>query len=30
LFVVTHDPPSSAPERGVYTFITDGIESALQ
>jgi dihydrofolate reductase len=30
LFVVTHDPPSAAPEGGVYTFVTDGIESALQ
>ena len=30
LFVVTHAPPSTAPEGGVYTFVTDGIESALQ
>jgi dihydrofolate reductase len=30
VFVVTHQAPSAAPEGGVYTFVTDGIESALQ
>ena len=30
VFVVTHEAPSAAPEGGVYTFVTDGIESALQ
>jgi dihydrofolate reductase len=29
LFVVTHQPPGDVPENGVYTFVTDGIESAL-
>ena len=29
LFVVTHEPPEESPDRGVYTFVTDGIESAL-
>jgi dihydrofolate reductase len=30
LFVVTHEPPAEVPENGVYTFVTDGIESALE
>lgn len=30
VFVVTHDAPSETPEGGVYTFVTDGIESALE
>jgi dihydrofolate reductase len=30
VFVVTHDAPAESPERGVYTFVTDGIESALE
>jgi dihydrofolate reductase len=30
LFVVTHQEPEDRPEDGVYTFVTDGIESALQ
>src|SRR4029453_360750 len=29
LFVVTHSAPAEAPEGGVYTFVTDGIEKAL-
>lgn len=30
LFVVTHDPPSDAPEgMSSYTFVTDGVESAI-
>jgi dihydrofolate reductase len=29
LFVVTHQAPAESPEGGVYTFVTDGIESAL-
>jgi dihydrofolate reductase len=29
LFVVTHTAPAESPEGGVYTFVTDGIESAL-
>jgi dihydrofolate reductase len=29
LFVVTHEPPSEVPPDGVYTFVTAGIESAL-
>lgn len=29
LFVVTHDVPDNVPEGSVYTFVTDGIESAL-
>jgi dihydrofolate reductase len=29
LFVVTHQAPAQSPEGGVYTFVTDGIESAL-
>jgi dihydrofolate reductase len=30
LFVVTHEAPAESPEGGVYTFVTDGIESALE
>jgi dihydrofolate reductase len=30
LFVVTHRAPEDAPEGGVYTFVTDGIETALR
>src|SRR5215213_1317583 len=30
LFVVTHEVPTESPESGVYTFVTDGIESALE
>jgi dihydrofolate reductase len=30
VFVLTHEPPSDPPEGGVYTFVTDGIEAALQ
>jgi dihydrofolate reductase len=30
VFVVTHEPPAESPENGVYTFVTDGIESALR
>jgi dihydrofolate reductase len=30
VFVVTHEPPAEPPENGVYTFVTDGIESALE
>ncbi len=30
LFVVTHGAPETSPENGVYTFVTDGIESALE
>ena len=32
VFVVTHEAPdpASVPEGGVYTFVTDGIESALE
>lgn len=30
VFVVTHQPPAESPENGVYTFVTDGIQSALQ
>jgi dihydrofolate reductase len=29
VFVVTHEAPDAVPEGGVYTFVTDGIESAL-
>ncbi|NLG71534.1 MAG: dihydrofolate reductase [Chloroflexi bacterium] len=30
LFIVTHHLPRKVPPDGVYTFVTDGIESALQ
>lgn len=30
LFVVTHRAPDDAPEGSVYTFVTDGIDSALR
>ena len=30
VFVVTHEAPAASPEAGVYTFVTDGIESALR
>jgi dihydrofolate reductase len=30
LFVVTHSAPSDAPAGGIYTFVTDGIERALE
>jgi dihydrofolate reductase len=30
VFVVTHAVPEDAPEGGVYTFVTGGIESALE
>lgn len=30
LIVVTHKPPSEVPAGGVYTFVTDGIRSALE
>ena len=30
VFVVTHEPPNESPENGVYTFVTGGIEDALQ
>lgn len=30
LFVVTHRAPAEVPENGVYTFVTDGVESALR
>ncbi len=30
VFVVTHSAASDAPENGVYTFVTDGLESALR
>ncbi|MFI5897315.1 dihydrofolate reductase family protein [Actinoplanes sp. NPDC051513] len=29
LFVLTHEAPKSSPENGVYTFVTDGLGSAL-
>ena len=29
VFIVTHAGPEDAPEGGVYTFVTDGIESVL-
>ena len=29
VFIVTHAEPEEVPEEGVYTFVTDGIESAL-
>lgn len=30
VFVLTHRPPAGSPENGVYTFVTDGVESALR
>jgi dihydrofolate reductase len=30
VFVVTHAEPEEVPQEGVYTFVTDGIESALE
>src|SRR5215212_1494707 len=30
VFVVTHEAPDAVPEGGVYTFVTDGIESTLE
>ena len=30
VFVVTHEPPAESPENGVYTFVTDGIQVALE
>jgi dihydrofolate reductase len=30
LFVVTHKAPNESPENGVYTFVTNGIEAALE
>jgi dihydrofolate reductase len=30
LFVLTHEPPAESPEGGVYTFVTGGIEDALE
>ncbi len=30
LFVITHEPPADVPEGGVYTFVTDGPESAVR
>lgn len=30
VFVVTHDPPDDAPENGVYTFVSGGIERTLE
>jgi dihydrofolate reductase len=30
VFVVTHAEPEEVPEGGVYTFVTDGIESTLE
>lgn len=30
LFIVTHTAPRDVPQGGVYTFVTDGIESALR
>ena len=30
VFVLTHHVPETAPEGGVYTFVTDGIEEALK
>ena len=30
VFVLTHDAPQDAPEGGVYTFVTGGIEAALE
>ena len=30
VFVVTHQAPDDSPEGGVYTFVTDGLESAVR
>ena len=30
VFVLTHEPPSDAPADGVYTFVTGGVEAALE
>jgi dihydrofolate reductase len=30
VFVLCHRPPGDAPQGGVYTFVTDGIEGALE
>jgi dihydrofolate reductase len=30
VFVVTHSEPDAVPAGGVYTFVTDGIEAALE
>jgi dihydrofolate reductase len=30
VFVVTHEPPAASPENGVYTFVADGLERALE
>jgi len=30
VFVVTHEAPAESPEGGVYTFVTGGIEAALE
>jgi dihydrofolate reductase len=30
VFVVTHEVPAESPEGGVYTFVTDSIEGALE
>ncbi|MDT0304304.1 dihydrofolate reductase family protein [Streptomonospora wellingtoniae] len=30
VFVVTHEAPADSPAEGVYTFVTDGIESARE
>jgi dihydrofolate reductase len=30
VLVATHAEPEDVPEGGVYTFVTDGIESALE
>lgn len=30
VFVVTHRAPESSPEGGVYSFVTDGLENALE
>jgi dihydrofolate reductase len=30
VFVFTHEAPAESPENGVYTFVTDGLESALE
>jgi dihydrofolate reductase len=30
VFVVTHEAPVKSPDNGVYTFVTDGIESAVE